>query len=111
MKKHIPPDSIYCHGNDFNICKWWHSLGLLIVHKDIKEAEKIAEKLKAEGKSIYGVEKCDSKRCKYECWSGGSTDCCFYPTRCDFLDKTDIHDDSLLWDMCKECGVNEGDYF
>lgn len=79
MKKWMPKDTVYCEN-----CKWRHYITTI---------------------------KRDKNNCKYaneceeECWTKAENSCRDIVYRCDYLDYTDWHQESLLWDGCKECGV------
>lgn len=115
----VPKNTIHCHGrlvrneetgnlDSPELCPWWWNLGVLVVHRDVEKAREIAERLKDEGKKVYGFERCDNAEiCEKKCWSSAATNCLYNPTRCELLDFDDPREDTLLWDQCKICGIGE----
>lgn len=92
MKKWIPKHTPYCDN-----CKWFHHLDKTYLHRNPENAPFMKE----------CFEKCEeADNCKAECWSGGRTNCTYDVYRCDYLGITDKHEDTLLWDGCKECGIS-----
>lgn len=81
MKKWIPQGD-YCY-NGKKSCKWWQYI------KTVKRDRSNCE---------------FSKTCKEECWTKPDNSCKERIQRCEYLKYTDCHENSLLWDSCKECG-------
>lgn len=82
MKKWIPKNTSYC-----NNCKWRHYLTTIKVDESNCEYQ---------------------ETCKHKpCWSNSSNSCNVVVHKCDFLNFIDWHQESLLWDGCKECGVKD----
>lgn len=88
MKKWIPK-GIYCHGDGTKKnpnCKW---------RKYIKTVK------------LNKANCPSSSTCKEECWTKPNNSCQERVYRCEYLKYTDYHEDSLLWDACKECREHE----
>jgi hypothetical protein len=90
MKKYIPKETNYCHGNGTKkspYCKWLKYITTIKLHRDT------------------GCEYADTCNEKY--WSNSRNSCRNRVYRCEYLNYTDWTEDSLLWDACKECGIHE----
>jgi len=83
MKKWIPKDTCYCYDSITNkACKWWNKIG--IKQYDESNCEHYNE--------------CETRKCK---------DCSCIIVYCKYLNYIDDKEDSLLWDMVKECGLKD----
>ncbi len=85
MKKWIPKDTCYCYDiTTGKVCKWWNKLRTITL---------------------------DQTNCEYyqDCKSKGHicTSCSHDIIECKYLRYIDTDEDSLLFDMCKECGVKD----
>ena len=78
------PNGIYCYG-----CPYYKYIETIQLFKNNGEI-------------------CPSRNeCKEECGTTDSTSCTIKIIRCEYMDYTDYTEDTLLWDMVKECGVND----
>lgn len=111
MARQIPKGQ-YCHGELVsngdgiykapNMCPWYEDLGVLVLHRDEKEAEKIAKK-----EGYAGYRKCDvADKCVSECWTSTSTRCKVQMCACKFEGVVDKEEDTYLWDQLKICDTN-----
>lgn len=81
MEKFIPKDTPYCRD-----CRWRKFIGEVKLHRDTN---------------------CTLKdECKEVCWTTEQNSCRNLVFRCEYLDFTDYEQKSLLWDGCKECGID-----
>lgn len=91
MELQIPKNTNYCYTtteNETIVCPWYKFIGI----------------------KKYDKTNCEfANTCKEECWSHPLTSCKDRIVRCEYLDYTDEKEDTLLWNRCKECGVNECD--
>jgi hypothetical protein len=86
MKKWIPKNTSYCGD-----CRWRKYIKTIYYNKDKNNCP-------------------HSSNCKNSniCWTTLQTSCKIIVFRCEYLNYTDWNEESLLWDGCKECGIQEG---
>ena len=88
MDKSLIPKGIYCYDEN-GICPYWKYLGLNESY-------------------LNNGEKCEFRdACEEECGTNDNNSCVSRIVRCEYLDYTDETENSLLWDQCKECGIND----
>lgn len=96
-------------------CPYWKLLGLTVLCADPEKLK--TSKVYANWKQKHPkfknitVEQCEffeSCADRDHCWEVERTCCRHEIVRCEYLDLTDEEEDTLLWDGCKECGVNIG---
>ena len=84
MKKYIPYGQ-YCYGKN-GYCKYRKYLGVKKLNRT----------------------NCDSANtCNEKCWTKPNNSCQERIYKCEYLNYIDYHEDSLLWDACKDCGEHE----
>lgn len=84
------PEGFYCYDEN-GVCPYWKHIKTTRLYED------------------------NAKLCQYrddcntfennECGVSPSKTCTTAIIRCEYLEFTDIDEDSLLWDQCKECNI------
>ena len=106
MKKNkelIPKNTPYCHDNEMKPCPYWgrrkfHIWDVISIYKGLRERFDIKTIL-----DIYGVK--NKLQLLKEIYKQDNHYGIFY---CKYLGIKDTYQgDTLLWDMCKECGEGE----
>ena len=94
------PEGQYCDG-----CPYYEYIGTDYLLRDLKMKDKIKEfYLNKEDRWI----KCpESSGCTSSCIKEGVPTCCVQRVRCNYMKYQDDHEDTLLWDKVKECGIND----
>lgn len=98
MKKWIPRDTCYCGG-----CKWRKYIRTDLMCKS-EYKNNVMNNIRQLDKGDKIIE-CNHTDCKEECWTDPSSSCRAIVYRCDYLNYTDLEQNSLLWDGCKECEI------
>ena len=92
-KNLIPKNTIYCDG-----CPYYENVGVKYICRDINNPPD----------HEHDWETCPSSAgCTKTCWETPFSSCKSRIVRCNYMNYTDYDENSLLWDGCKECGINE----
>lgn len=87
LDKNKIPYSLYC-----DKCPYWKMLGIVKLHRNPPNDN---------------FQKCDIVDCDNDCWSEPFYSCRYNVIKCEYLNYIDEKQESLLYEKCKECGINE----